>query len=399
MTRPGNLSTLSSISSPVVRVMPNGFSYGGLHPDRALGGTMSPQLSAGPVTDLGTLSPEAATEILRRHHDLPGYVTEVTAQPFGTGQVANCSRLTLSFTGDRGDAPDSLIGKFASDDANSRGVAAATGLYARELGFYRELAPGLAVRTPQLYHADASENGSFALLLEDVAPAQVIDQLDGCGPEHAELAIREAAALHSSSWGRDELQNLPWLQSFQPILQATVEALPGFHAQFRSTYSDLIDSSVLEVADDLVEAMPSWIRLASPGYALWHHDFRPDNLLFDANNGADPLVVVDWQTVSYGPAIADVSYFLGCGLTVEDRRAHERELVAIYHDALTDAGVRGPSREECWQAYLDHAVTAMFMAVHASVRVERTERGDAMWASWLERAAAQLTDHDILSRY
>ena len=39
--------------------------------------------------------------------------------------------------------------------------------------------------------------------------------------------------------------------------------------------------------------------------------------------GADrPLTVVDWQTVTWGSAMTDVAYFLGCALTVAARREH-----------------------------------------------------------------------------
>ncbi|MFJ2667535.1 phosphotransferase [Nocardia fluminea] len=355
--------------------------------------------SPAPAVELNDLTPDVLTAILRRSHDLPGSVAAVEAVPFGTGQAADSARLLLTYAGDRGDAPATLVGKFASHDQGSRDVAAAAGLYARELGFYRELASSVAIRTPALVHAEVADNGRFALLLEDAGPATIVDQIDGCTPEHAEVAIRQAAELHASSWGRSELAELPWLASFAPVLGMTVEFLPHFHGQFRTIYGDMIDESILTLTDQLVEVIPAWHRLTSHGYALWHYDYRPDNMLFDANDGADPLVVVDWQTVSYGPAIADISYFLGCGLTVEDRRAHERDLVSIYHDELMRAGVEAPTREEVWNAYLDHAVTAMFMAVHASVRVERTERGDQMWASWLERAAAQLADHDALARH
>ena len=39
------------------------------------------------------------------------------------------------------------------------------------------------------------------------------------------------------------------------------------------------------------------------------------------------LTVVDWQTVTWGPALTDVAYFLGCALKTEDRRAHYDELL------------------------------------------------------------------------
>ncbi|WP_285030001.1 phosphotransferase [Mycolicibacterium sp. lyk4-40-TYG-92] len=354
---------------------------------------------AAQAVDVDSLTPTKVTAILRRSYDLPGAVTTVEAIPFSIGQAADSARLVLTYAGDQGDAPSTLVGKFASRDESSRALSISADLYARELGFYRELAPSLAVRTPALVHAEVAGDGRFALLLEDVAPATMVDQIEGCTPEYAEVAIRQAARLHASSWGREELAQIPWLASFASVLDLAVEHLPHLHRQFRATYGDMVDEPILALTDELVEVIPAWHRLTSDGYALWHHDYRPDNMLFNANGGVDPLVVVDWQTVSYGPAIADVSYFLGCGLAVEDRRAHERDLVAIYHDELVGAGVEAPDRDEVWSAYLDHAVTALFMAVHASVRVERTERGDQMWSSWLERSAAQITDHDVLARH
>ena len=48
-----------------------------------------------------------------------------------------------------GAGPATLAGKFPAADPTSRGTAAAFGLYAKEVGFYRELAPQLDVRVPR----------------------------------------------------------------------------------------------------------------------------------------------------------------------------------------------------------------------------------------------------------
>ena len=45
-------------------------------------------------------------------------------------------------------------------------------------------------------------------------------------------------------------------------------------------------------------------------------------------------VVVDWQTVAWAGASVDVAYFIGGCLSTEDRRTHEPELMARYHDSL-----------------------------------------------------------------
>ncbi len=44
--------------------------------------------------------------------------------------------------------------------------------------------------------------------------------------------------------------------------------------------------------------------------------------------------MVDWQTVTKGPAFTDVAYFIGCALPVELRRAHYDALLTAYHQAL-----------------------------------------------------------------
>ena len=44
---------------------------------------------------------------------------------------------------------------------------------------------------------------------------------------------------------------------------------------------------------------------------LVHGDYRLDNMLFGTAGADRALTVVDWQTVSWGPALTDLAYFLG----------------------------------------------------------------------------------------
>ena len=73
--------------------------------------------------------------------------------------------------------------------------------YEREVRFYKEIAPTVGIRTPRCYHADWDrDSGLFVLLLEDLAPAQQGDQIDGCTLEQAALALDELAKLHAPRW-------------------------------------------------------------------------------------------------------------------------------------------------------------------------------------------------------
>ena len=59
----------------------------------------------------------------------------------------------------------------------------------------------------------------------------------------------------------------------------------------------------------------------------------------------------DWQLVRTGNWSHDVGYFVVSSLDVEVRRAHERELLAAYLDALRRAGVDAPGEDEAWERY------------------------------------------------
>ena len=53
-----------------------------------------------------------------------------------------------------------------------------------------------------------------------------------------------------------------------------------------------------------------------------------------------------------GHHMHDVNYFITTSLSIENRRNHERELLAYYLDRLAQAGVATvPSFEESWLEY------------------------------------------------
>ena len=131
-------------------------------------------------------------------------------EPIGTGQVGDSVRFTLDFPDEPG---VTLAGKFAAADPTSRATAAMLGLYAKEVRFYRDLAPQLPIRTPRTFAADMAEDGtSFVLLFEDLGPARGGNQLAGCTIEDARAVIRQAAALHAPSWHNPAMLDLAWLQ-------------------------------------------------------------------------------------------------------------------------------------------------------------------------------------------
>ncbi len=86
---------------------------------------------------------------------------------------------------------------------------------------------------------------------------------------------------------------------------------------------------------------------------------------------------------------------VGCPSTT--RRAHEEELVRAYHSELLAHGVEGFGWVECWDDYRRGTFHGIVMTIAASMVVQRTERGDDMFMTSLERNAQQVLDLDALS--
>ena len=115
-------------------------------------------------------------------------------------------------------------------------------------------------------------------------------------------------------------------------------------------------------------------------------------MLFGAEDAPRRFVAVDWQTVSWGPVMTDAAYFIGGSLRLEDRQLHEETLVREYWEALHAHGVRGFDWEQCWEEYRRQVFLGIVMTVAPAMIVQRTERGDEMFMTSLERYAQQAID-------
>lgn len=314
-------------------------------------------------------------------------------EPIGTGQVGDSVRFTLEFADEP--APLTLAGKFAAADPTSRGTAAMLGLYAKEVRFYRDLAARLPIRTPRTHFAEIAPDGaSFCLLFEDLGPARGGNQIAGCTLADALAVIDQAAALHAPSWNNAAILDQDWLQP-DPAAAAQIKALcPHAQAIFRERYKDALEPEFMALCEALAEHTATTDR-SPEKTSLVHGDFRLDNVLFDIKGGAEPVAVLDWQTLTIGNGLTDVGYFLGCGIGDTLRRAHERELLERYCARMTALGVP-LTVDAIWRDYVVGALHGVSTAVFSSAFVVRTERGDANFLSMARGACALCHQHGSL---
>ena len=296
--------------------------------------------------------------------------------------------------------PASVVRKGAASDPMSRGTGQALGLYEREVRFYSDVAPGLGGSmgggpVAHCYHASYQpDTGVFTLLLDDAAPAVVGDEIRGASLQDATMALTQLGRLHAPLIGSMSLSEAAWLNRESPVSQALLtQLLVGFLER----YGEAIAPEQRLVCQKLADSFDEYLADESAEdrvHGLIHGDYRLDNMLFGRPGSLRDLTVVDWQTVTWGPAMTDVAYFLGCALRTEDRRAHYDELLAAYHRGL---GENPPlTLEQVREGVRRQSFFGVMMAIISSMLVERTERGDQMFLTMLDRHTSHVLDPGAL---
>jgi hypothetical protein len=318
----------------------------------------------------------------------------------GLGFVGHLARVIPTYDVAEAAAPATLLAKFASSQEGARRTAALLGLYAREVGFYRDLAHRAGVGTPRCYAAECSSDGArFLLLLEDLRDGAFGDQVAGATIEQARIALTEIARFHAHWWNSPELASVPWLQHSVQVTQRTIGAA---YAQlwpvFQARFAGRIPPSLAQHGPALGTRVLAMLQRQSvrDTYTLRHSDYRLDNLFFPGA-GTRPLVVVDWQGAfkSWSGAY-DAAYFVATGLTIEDRRAHGADLLDLYYRTLVDAGVSGYSRDlfeqDCRDGYL---ATLAVIGIIAGAMLETTnQRAVDLFTGIFTRMVASIDDAD-----
>ncbi|HKR90257.1 MAG TPA: phosphotransferase [Phenylobacterium sp.] len=345
------------------------------------------------IPDAEQVSAAWLTEALRAGGLTDATVKSVSTGRVGTGQAARAYRFELEYERPDPSFPRSIVGKFPSTDPEHRKVAAEYKTYLREINFYRILQPQLSVSTPKCFYADIDGNGpDFILLLEDVSPARQGDQIAGCSPAVARRSVLDLVGLHAPSWRNPAMLDFDWLSNgdvdqYNAFIRKSYKT--GY-PQFLERCAGGLDQDELRVLRRLAEtpvfpSEPPELK----AYCLIHSDYRLDNLLVDDSVEPNRTFLVDWQTLIVGNPMRDLAYFLGGCLLPEDRRPVEQDIVRDYHGKLLAAGVEGYSWETCWDDYRRATFLGVMTAVVGMVFVDRTERGDQLFATMGKRHLLQ----------
>ncbi len=315
----------------------------------------------------------------------------------GVGFMGELAKITPTYDQAEAGAPASIIAKFPAAAPDNREIAEVFRFYEIETRFYQQIASDIELSTPELYYGDIDlDSGDFILLLQDLAPAQVADQIAGLTPEQSELAIRELAKFQAAWWEHPRLQELDWMWSMNHPVRAEVsrQSYDQAWGPFVESFGASISPEILDIGERFGQQITAILdEMAKPPLTISHGDYRPDNLFFATPEGGAPLTVIDWQIMSIGRGTFDFAYFMDGSLPPADRKARESDLLRMYHDVLVEGGVKNYSYDECWE---DYRISSLFCWLYTVIALGTldvaNERGLALFTANIERNSAALLD-------
>ena len=352
----------------------------GFHPLDGRPGTVHVPKGAADLTPAFCTSAFRARSLLSAEES----VTEVSLTPIGAGEgeASDNYLMTLEVDGDAPKLARKLIAKFTSPKM-SRVEKAYN--FSPEAHFYNDMtveACGLMrPNAPYVGYAAPTREGPsrYCIIQEFCAPpAFLVKRHEGLGSvAHLLLVMRSLARFHARWWDHEQsgiLKSyvhpdklggpfihvprlatetalvLMWKWGLKALRHCWSDApkyagAPTFAAEYKE-FVELIRPLARRRRKSLVLEMSSRKPLT-----IVHGDAHLENIFFGPNYPGG-VAFIDFGLLSFGPAMVDVATILGGGMPTEARRAHEKELVRAYYDALTtEFGVRDFGYEACWEGY------------------------------------------------
>lgn len=360
---------------------------------------MGKEMTGEVIRSIKELDASWLTKVLCQNGLLQGRVVEVELENIGegVGLMSELARIKLTYEPADVSTPTSMVVKYASQNEN-KDIAQSMDFYAREVNFYRHLAPVSPIKTPTIYHAAFEPDGyNFVLLMEDLADSASGNQLVGATEAETYLALGQLAQLHGNWWGKVHTDEFDWLydlgdrkvielyrdQVYLPGLEPAIENFPDFFTSSRQSICRRLGGQYLERFEE---------GFAGP-QTFAHGDYRLDNMFFTGTAERLDLVVVDWQISGIAKGPFDAAYFMSQSLDVDFRSRIEKEALSYYYDRLCAQGVTDYSFEDCWRDYRMAILICLIYPISVCGNTDLgNERGVQLAETMLERCLSAVED-------
>jgi hypothetical protein len=229
-----------------------------------------------------------------------------------------------------------------------------------EARFYFHIANDLSVPAPKAYLGDwdADGSGQGLVVMEDLAASNVRfgHSTDHLGVEGVALGLESLARLHGAWWDSPRLEQHRWLPtSMRTYIDNEQLRMMWAYAEVnvvKPSYQAILPRWMCEDPQRLIrafDALAAHEQTYSPPRCIVHGDSHVGNSCVRPNG---ERIWLDWQLVRKGQPWRDVTYFMLGSLTIEERRASERDLIRHYREALVANGANNaPDVDVLWSQY------------------------------------------------
>jgi hypothetical protein len=257
--------------------------------------------------------------------------------------------------------PTALFCK-ASHDLVNRLVLGTSGGAHAEVTFYNTLRPLLNIEAPQSYFANYDpQTFNSIIVLGDLSGrvTEFCTHKTQMTRQSVESQLSLLSELHGTCYRDGEiitrLQQLStWPQFFHRTLAFGMQ--DGSNKGFLAA-GEVIPPRLYRRFEEIWPAtMTSVERHNYLRHTLSHGDVHLKNW-YVAGNGE--MGLSDWQCATRGHWSRDVAYTIATALTVEDRRAWEKDLLRYYVDRMHALGGPMIAFDEAWDHYRQQLMSAL----------------------------------------
>ncbi|KAI1815718.1 kinase-like domain-containing protein [Poronia punctata] len=264
-------------------------------------------------------------------------------------------------------------------------------IYQREVEFFNRIAPLLEnMELPKSWWAKHTPTQGI-VVMDDLAArgCEFGNPVETWPVDRVREGVEQLAALHAKTWGVKPA-DYPWLTSDYD--QAILTMMQTFGAVTHGPDRPKIDEYLLD-QERVTAALKKHYASRNPRFqCLLHGDAHLGNTYLD---GGKPRFL-DWQMIHIGSALHDVAYYIAGALTIEDRRAHEWEILDHYLVTLVKLGVPAEVAGNSQDPELRNEYRKSFLAgigwIMCPYEMQPRECVHAMAV----RYAAALDDHKVL---
>lgn len=263
------------------------------------------------------------------------------------GFKSSVVRVGIKYDHSEAGAPSSVVVKIQPENENMIKENENLHSFAREIYFYREIAPSAPIRLPNLYYA-IEEPPAYCMVMEDLSSLTLGDQTVGMHQDLVIATLNTIAKLQAKYWNNELLNGLGWMPTLEDMFShyeedKFLENCFSFleHFGFKIGIRGLALGYKLKDNAD-------WLKneILSRQKTIVHFDLREDNLVFGKPGTDEEVLILDWQLAIRSMGAMDVARLIGGSEIPADRKGHQLAVLRCWHDTLIEEGVINYSWDE-----------------------------------------------------